>query len=876
MNLETLITSVVMVGHSLFGPDNPQMLQQLLAHQPTARPVQVEAQIINGAPLSYNWQHADSAEGINARQRLTSPVDAVIVTEAIPLANHLKWSNSQEAVTQFYELARAANPDVQFYLQETWHSLNSGSGIDIPFDEGGMIPWRDRLDQDLPRWQALVDEVNAATGGDILLLPAGQALARLDDAIQAGTLPGIQSISQLFSDDIHPNALGYYYLSLVQYAVLTGRSPQGLPAALENRWGQPYPPPSQALAEVLQSVAWAAAGGADVASPVLPEDPAALPAEPGLARLNSPRADALQTQGEGPPDTQQLGTQVDTQAGTLVGTLAGTLVGNTVSGQDFPAPRRQPIAMNLMPVADWSPQAPFLDHFKTARPWIGHLPGQWGGASEADLATAGYLDPAGWPTALPPELGSIGTVILTDLPETAQSLAGRYVLRYDGKGIVEVSGRALNQRYAPGEVSFDFTPGPGPVEIRLQRIDTSGDYPRNITVVKQEHLERFAAGEIFNPDWLSILDGFDVLRFMDWMGTNDSALTGWEERPQTGDYSWARKGVPLEVMLALVNELGADGWFNMPHRADDSYIRNFARAVEAGLDFDLKTYVEYSNEVWNWQFVQARWADEQARARWGGQDLWMQFYGGRAAEVSQIWTAVFGAASASRLVRVVSSQTGWLGLEEQILQAPLWVAEAPDREAPARYFDAYAVTGYFGGILGLKDRAPILRAWIADSQQHARDAAAARDLRGAAAEQFIAEHQYDVATVQAATELTDGLVTGDPTDTLVDLLQRVLPYHRAVADQQGLDLIMYEGGSHVVGIGPIADDAVLTGFFTHFNYTPEMGALYTRLLNGWSDLGGSLFAAYADVAVPGKWGSWGALRSLSDQNPRWSALQAVK
>ena len=46
----------------------------------------VRAQIINGAPLSYNWQHAQSAEGINARQRLTAPVDAVIVTEAIPLA----------------------------------------------------------------------------------------------------------------------------------------------------------------------------------------------------------------------------------------------------------------------------------------------------------------------------------------------------------------------------------------------------------------------------------------------------------------------------------------------------------------------------------------------------------------------------------------------------------------------------------------------------------------------------------------------------------------------------------------------------------------------------------------------------------------------
>ncbi|WP_122072814.1 hypothetical protein [Pseudophaeobacter sp. EL27] len=841
MNLETLITSVVMVGHSLFGPDNPQMLQQLLAEQTTAQPVQVEAQIINGAPLSYNWQHADSAEGINARARLAAPVDAVIVTEAIPLANHLKWSNSEASVTQFYELARTANPEVQFYLQETWHSLNSGTGTDVPFDEGAATPWRDRLEQDLPRWQALVDEVNEATGGTVKLLPAGQALARLDDAIQAGTLPGLHSISQVFSDDIHPNALGFYYLSLVQYAVLTGQDPQGLPYQLQDRWGQAYKAPSQTLARQLQSLAWSAAGGTERASPALPLDPDPLPAEPELARLNSPFPEELPLQDP-----------------------------------TLPSLNRQPIAMNLMPVADWSPQAPFLDHFKTARPWVGHLPGQWGGASEADLAAAGYLDPEGWPTALPPELGSIGTVILTDLPETAQSLAGRYVLRFEGQGIVEVSGRARNQRYGQGEVSFDFTPGPGPVEIRLQRIGKAGDYPRNITVVKEEHLEAYAAGEVFNPIWLTILDGFEVLRFMDWMGTNDSPLIGWEDRPQVSDYTWARKGVPLEVMLALVNELGTDAWFNMPHRADDSYIRNFARAVEAGLDFDLKTYVEYSNEVWNWQFEQAKWADEQAQTRWGGRDLWMQFYGGRAAEVAQIWTHVFGAASSARLVRVMSTQTGWLGLEEQILTAPLWVAEAADRQPPASYFDAYAVTGYFGGILGLQERAPILRAWIADSQQHARDAAAARGLRGAEAEQFFTDHQYDIASVQAAAELTDGLVTGDNTDTLSDLLGRVLPYHRAVADQHGLNLVMYEGGSHVVGIGPIAEDALLTGFFTHFNYTPEMGTLYAELLSGWQELGGSLFGAYADVAVPGKWGSWGALRHLSDDNPRWSALEAVK
>ncbi|MCZ4263369.1 hypothetical protein O4G76_21335, partial [Limimaricola sp. G21655-S1] len=64
-----------------------------------------------------------------------------------------------------------------------------------------------------------------------------------------------------------------------------------------------------------------------------------------------------------------------------------------------PDVRRQPIAMNLASVRDWSPQAPFLDHFKTARAWIGHLPGRWGGVTEDELRDAGYLDPDGWPLA---------------------------------------------------------------------------------------------------------------------------------------------------------------------------------------------------------------------------------------------------------------------------------------------------------------------------------------------------------------------------------------------------------------------------------------------------------------------------------------------
>ncbi|WIY23442.1 hypothetical protein [Parasedimentitalea psychrophila] len=574
----------------------------------------------------------------------------------------------------------------------------------------------------------------------------------------------------------------------------------------------------------------------------LPPEPAPLPDEPQMTRLNSPAMD-----------------------------LAAAA----------PVLSPQPVAINLAAIADWSPQAPFLDHFKTARPWIGHLAGQWGGAGHLDLATAGYLDPNGWPTAMPPELGSIGTLILTDLPDTAHSLAGRYLLRFDGDGIVEVSGRARNVRYRDGEIWFDFTPGPGSVDIRIQRTDRdhSNDYVRNITVVKQQHLEAYAQGALFNPQWLGRLQGFAALRLMDWMATNGSTQVTWQDRPQVTDYTWGRNGVPAEILLALVSQLGTNPWFTMPHAADNAYFRQFAQLVAKQLQPGQKVYVEYSNEVWNRQFPQARWAADQALARWGDAELWMQVYGGRAAEMAQIWSRVFGDRAADQLVRVIATQTGWLGLEQQILQAPLWVAEhpaSPDRAPPASQFDAYAVTGYFGGLLGYKEQANVVRAWIADSTERAMAEARRRGLKGAARRAFIKAHRYDIASAQAGLELRDGLISGDPTDTVEDLLERVLPYHAEIAAAQGLDLIMYEGGSHVVGIGPMVEDKALTGFFTHLNYTPEMGALYAELLAGWQALGGQMFTAYVDVATPAKWGSWGTLRSLDDNNPRWNALVEAK
>ena len=72
--------------------------------------------------------------------------------------------------------------------------------------------------------------------------------------------------------------------------------------------------------------------------------------------------------------------------------------------------------------------------------------------------------------------------------------------------------------------------------------------------------------------------------------------------------------------------------------------------------------------------------------------------------------------------------------------------------------------------------------------------------------------------------------------------------------------------------GAQVDDAEITAFLHHLNYSPVMAALYARLLAGWAAVTDAPFNAFVDVTAPGKWGSWGALRHLGDENPRWSVL----
>jgi hypothetical protein len=158
--------------------------------------------------------------------------------------------------------------------------------------------------------------------------------------------------------------------------------------------------------------------------------------------------------------------------------------------------------------------------------------------------------------------------------------------------------------------------------------------------------------------------------------------------------------------MDLCNLKSANAWINVPHMADDAYVANLARLVKKKLRPDLKVYVEYSNEVWNWGFTQATWNLEQAKAEANGGRLSNLKFGGetsegvwaarriarRAKQISDIFKVEFGVEGWRTRVRpVLACQVAWPGL---------WLHEGLKflnsvYGTPANYLSAVAVAPYF-------------------------------------------------------------------------------------------------------------------------------------------------------------------------------------
>lgn len=527
-------------------------------------------------------------------------------------------------------------------------------------------------------------------------------------------------------------------------------------------------------------------------------------------------------------------------------TATGTMTSSKVT-----RPANLSMGIGLNGLADWSSQTPFLNIFKQSRDWIPQCgEGSPTGCPSFDTQEKDrlVLDADGYPKSLPAandnsvKYRRVETIIFSDgNPESA----GKYIVMYDGEGTLTYGGAKKDEALSkPGTEVIDIEKGAGNVFLGISATNPN-NHVRNIRVIRESQFDAYKAGEIFNPIWLEKIKAFKTLRFMDWMETNDSTQKEWSDRPKPGDYSWALDGAPVEIMVALANKLKANPWFNIPHQATDEFITNFAKIVKEKLDPSLTAYVEHSNEVWNWQFGQAQYANQQGRAKWGDHgDAFMQWNGMKAAQICDIWKKnVFGDSQTNRVNCVISTQTGYKGLEEGLLNCPLWVAQG---NAPCYQhgIDSYAITGYLDGGLGSPENTSAVKSWFKDT---------------------------DGGFGKAIEQLKQGKLLKEG-GSLQDL-KEIYQYHLKVAQQKGLALVAYEGGQSIAGSGGVENDDEMTKFFTELNRRPEMHQIYTQMLNDWKDSGGTLFNHFVDVGMPSKWGFWGALEYVSQNgSPKYNAL----
>lgn len=465
-------------------------------------------------------------------------------------------------------------------------------------------------------------------------------------------------------------------------------------------------------------------------------------------------------------------------------------------------------ALNLSAVTDSATEQPFVDVFCTARQWVPQAQGKgWGEGPPLDL------DDHGWLRSL--DEGQYATAIMMT---HERPRPGRYVCTWKGKGELRFRGKGESVTGAGGRHEIEILAGET-ILLDVLAVDRK-DPLRDIRLVPVG-TERKSA--IFDEQFLDRCRKFRVLRFMDWMQTNDSEIRRWADRPKPDDAVQTRCGVALEHMIELCNETGASPWFCMPHLADDDFIRKFAAAVKKSLRRDSKVYVEYSNEVWNGQFAQARHAAEQGRAAALSDDVnvaRLRYYSRRSVQIFRLWEQQFG--GDGRLVRILAAQASSPWTSEQVLGF----------EDAYKYADALAIAPYFGNELGSpRTTGEVLAGGLDAIFRGCRDSIAANS-----------------ATLEQQAR---------------------------IARTRGLPLIAYEGGQHLCGFQGAENNAELTALLQAANRDPRMRDLYLADQQTWRQAGGGLFAFYKSCGLSSKWGSWGLLE-WTDQDsttaPKYAAV----
>jgi len=508
----------------------------------------------------------------------------------------------------------------------------------------------------------------------------------------------------------------------------------------------------------------------------------------------------------------------------------------------LPTVKRPPVGINANELHHEDASFPFVDLFRQADPFKDNF-------FELDDAELVEYDDNGWPIKL--NGAEVGTKFIGKMPAAALP-AGEYIVLYDGHGQLRYGHDVKRVESKQGRELIRFDPAqegePGEIDASLVITQSHESDPlRNIRILPPggicrdnpyqyvangdscaEYLsfEKYYTSILFNPDYLNFVKDFSVIRFMAMSGITRNPERYWHERPNLQEATWGggygERGAPLEIQVELANRMQADAWFNLPHAADDEYVRNFAEYVHKNLSPDLKVYIEYTNEVWNTSFSHSEYTQKkgiEAGFNVNSVEAGFQYYVQRAGEVFSIWEDIFG--GRERFVRVMGSWDTRPDISRKLL----------GQFEGYKHADALAIAPYFGG-----------------------------NTRG----------YRESSTVDEIFKLTS---EPDSFRSLHEVLEHIHTQAK-IAKQFGVKLIAYEGGQGLVDWATREPDQHPNPLFFAANRDPRMGPLYTKMLDGWKEVGGDLFVMFSSPRTCQWFGCWGLkehIRQARDDAPKYDS-----
>jgi len=520
--------------------------------------------------------------------------------------------------------------------------------------------------------------------------------------------------------------------------------------------------------------------------------------------------------------------------------IAGLFLSVTVASGATP---KLKIGMNIQGLTYYTSGIIFTDVMTTASDMFTYYDG---GPWNSEQINNIPRDANGWPTQLPYYTGGQNQKVRFLINNYYK---GRYYFIYEGQGKITVGG-ASSGTDASGRLYVDLTGAGGHVWVNIEE-SKAGNYIKNMKILPEPYASNPSSTPTFLKGFLDGLRPFYCLRFMDWVNTNGSTQKNWSDRPTKSYYSQGTsKGMCLEYAIELCNTLNCNGWFCVPHMASDDYHVQMARLLRDNLKPELKVYIEYSNEIWNWAFPQSHWYTQNAP---GGEQYvqdGLKAVGQKycndpnsychpekgaymMARTFRLFKGEFTGSHASRLIRVAAVQHSWYDNTGRILNYLF----NDDKNG----CDVISPAGYFNFDEDDHNR------WLNMCQNQGQ----------------LVSPQEIIDSVWAEYDRTSGLWT-----------QKQAEYAR----QYNVGYVVYEGGQHMQPWNQ--GDWCYNTSVWDAQIHPKMYDLYMKNFQKHVDVNCQLFMAFSYVGErKSKYGSWGHLENYDQLSqdlmtvaPKYKAL----